>query len=245
MTGGEHSVRQKILVALDVETLEQALALVAQLKEHVGGFKVGLELCNRVGTPQVLDAISKAGGQLFLDSKFKDIPATVAGAAKAVSHPGVLMVNVHCDGGREMLRAAVAAAASGSHRPLVIGVTVLTSVDTQMLNEELRMLGSVGEQAVHLARLAQTAGLDSVVCSPLEVAAIKEAYGQHFLTVVPGICPPWAVAGDQKRVTTPKEAVRAGADYLVIGRPITCPPAEVGTPAEAARRILEELSADR
>ncbi len=233
---------QKILVALDVDNLPAALRLVEQLREHVGGFKIGLELCTHVGVPQALEAISREGGKVFVDLKFKDIPNTVAGAARALRHPGVLMFNVHCDGGLAVMRAAAAAGRSGEYRPLVIGVTVLTSLDEPTLNTELRVPGSLSEHVVQMARLAQTAELDGVVCSAREVAAVKAACGPDFLVVVPGVRPTWAGADDQARVMTPGETVRAGADYLVMGRPITQPPAAVGSPVEAARRIIAELA---
>lgn len=237
-----NSAKDKILVALDVTSIEKALELVQELKDFVGGFKVGLELCTHAGVPQVVDRISQAGGQVFLDLKFKDIPNTVAGASKAACRPGVLMFNVHCDGGREMMKAASnAVTASDSAKPLLIGVTVLTSVNKQVMNQEMKVAGELDAQAVHLAKLAKEAGLNGVVCSPHEVQAIKAACGQDFLTVVPGVRPAWAATGDQKRIMTPAEAIQQGADYLVIGRPITSPPAEIGSPASAAKRIAEDL----
>lgn len=237
-------VKSKVLVALDVATIAQALDIVQQVKQFVGGFKVGLELCTSEGTQNVVKEISKAGGQVFLDLKFKDIPNTVGGAARAACREGVLMFNVHCDGGSIMMKAAVdAVLAAPKPHPLVIGVTVLTSIDQQMLNGELRVSGELATQAVHLAELAKSAGLDGVVCSPHEVAGIKKKCGSQFLTVVPGVRPEWASAGDQKRVMTPGEAVQAGADYLVIGRPITNPPEKIGSPAHAAKLIEEEIEA--
>lgn len=234
-----------ILVALDVPTLPQALRLVAELRDFVGGFKVGLELCTATGAPQVIDAISAAGGQVFVDLKFKDIPNTVAGAARGLARPGVLMFNVHADGGAAMLLAARDAARQGTHRPLVIGVTVLTSLDGAALNQEIGVPGTAADQVLRLARLARTSGLDGVVCSAHEVAAIKDACGPDFVTVVPGIRPAWAAPNDQARYTTPAAAVRAGADYLVIGRPITQPPGHIGSPADAARAIAAEIAAAR
>ncbi len=235
--------RNPVLVALDVPTLPEALRLVEQLREHVGGFKIGLELCTSTGVPQAIDAISAAGGQLFVDLKFKDIPNTVAGAARGLARPGVLMFNVHADGGSAMMRAATQAVAASAHHPLVLGVTVLTSIDQTTLNDEIRVPGTVSEYAVHLAMLAQSAGLDGVVCSALEVAAIRTACGVDFVTVVPGVRPAWAATDDQRRVMTPVEAVAAGASYLVVGRSITRPPAAIGSPADAARRIAEDIAA--
>jgi orotidine-5'-phosphate decarboxylase len=230
-----------ILVALDVPTLPEALAIVEAVHPYVGGFKVGMELCMHVGPQQVIDAISAIGGNLFVDLKFKDIPNTVAGAARAMARPGVLMFNIHCDGGAAMLRATVEAVAGSEHRPLVIGVTVLTSINDTMIQNETHVSGSVAEQALHLAKLGQAAGIDGVVCSAHEVAAIKKSCGLEFLTVVPGIRPEWSAKDDQQRIMTPMEAIQIGADYLVIGRAITRPPSEIGSPAEAARRIAAEI----
>ena len=234
--------KAKILVALDVAKLEDAKKLVNQLANEVFGFKVGLELCGAAGVPAVVDDISQAGGSVFLDLKFKDIPNTVYGAVKACCRPGVFMLNVHCDGGKEMMKAAVRAATESQTKPLLIGVTILTSIDNQILNNELKIAGSLSDQAIHLALLARECGLNGVVCSPHEATAIKSACGADFITVVPGVRPSWASSGDQKRVMTPGEAARQGADYLVIGRPITNPPESIGTPSEAAKAIAQEIS---
>lgn len=231
----------KVLVALDVPAIEQASQIVDSVGSHVSGFKVGLELCGAAGVPAVVESISNRGGSVFLDLKFKDIPNTVYGAVKACCRPGVFMMNVHCDGGREMMKAAVRAAKESELSPLLIGVTVLTSVDLQTLNQDMKVPGSIEQQAVHLAVLARESGLDGVVCSPHEVKAIKQSCGADFITVVPGVRPQWASSGDQKRVMTPSEAAQQGADYLVIGRPITNPPAAVGSSAEAARKIMDEI----
>ncbi len=237
---------RRIIVALDVPTLDEALALVDQLHPYVGGFKVGLELCTAVGVPRVVETISKAGGQVFLDLKFKDIPNTVAGAMRAVATScgdKVHMLTLHTDGGRAMLQAAVDAAhTTASHaRPLLLGVTVLTSIDADTLTTELGIPRSVSEHVRHLALLAQQAGLDGVVASPNEAPLIKAACGDSFLVVTPGVRPHWAATGDQRRVTTPAQAVQTGADYLVIGRPITAAPSEQGGPVAAAKRIVQEI----
>jgi orotidine-5'-phosphate decarboxylase len=229
-------------VALDVQTIGQAIELVTQVKDYVAGFKVGLELCMNERTQEVIETVSKAGGQLFLDLKFKDIPNTVAGAVRAICRTGVLMFTVHCDGGVQMMKAAKEAVKSvKGHHPLIIGVSVLTSLDQQVLQDELHVKDELTNYAVHLAELAKNAGLDGVTCSPYEVAHIKKRCGEKFLTVVPGLRPKWAEAGDQKRVMTPGEATREGADYLVIGRSITKPPAKIGSPKDAARLINEEI----
>lgn len=244
---------QRILVALDVPTLPAALALVDQLRDHVGGFKVGLELCTSAGVSTVVKAISAAGGRVFLDLKFKDIPNTVAGAVRAlIAEPAGLshsihMLNLHCDGGSAMLRAAAAVVREStvSPRPLLLGVTVLTSIDASTLHQELSVPLTVEAYVVQLAQLAQAAGLDGVVASPHEVAAIKQACGPDFVIVTPGVRPEWAAVGDQQRVMTPAEAIRAGTDYLVIGRPITAAAPDQGGPAAAAMRILDEIAGIR
>lgn len=236
-------MRNPILAALDVDTLPDALALVEQLRDYVGGFKVGLELCSNVGVQTVIAAVSAAGGELFVDLKFKDIPNTVAAAVRAVARPGVRLCNVHCDGGAAMLRAAVEAAQASSAKPQILGVTVLTSLNDAMLHDELGIAPDTASYAVHMANLAHANGLAGVVCSAHEVAAIKAACGTDFLTVVPGVRPAWAATNDQQRVMTPVDALRAGADFLVIGRPITRPPEAICTPADAARKILEEIAA--
>lgn len=241
--------RQRLIVALDVPTLPAALALVEQLRGRVGGFKVGLELCSGVGVPQVVAAISAAGGSVFLDLKLKDIPNTVAGAVRAIGTTcgaGVAMLTLHCDGGSAMLRAAVAAVRevygdSSPAAPLLLGVTVLTSISAASLAQELGVPDALETQVVRLARLAQAAGLNGVVASPYEVAAIKQACGAAFLTITPGVRPDWAAPGDQQRVMPPAAALHLGADYLVIGRPITAALPERGGPVAAAERIIEEM----
>lgn len=234
--------RERILVALDTPDLETAVTLTRQLRSQVGGFKVGLEICTALGTPRVVAAIAAVGGSLFLDLKLHDIPNTVAGAVRAVCAlgPMVRMLTLHCTGGSAMLRAAVTAAHSMPYRPLLLGVTVLTSLDAAALATELQVAPSVTDYVVHLARMAQACGLDGVVASPHEVRAIRAAC-PNLRIVTPGIRPHWAATGDQHRVLTPADALRAGADYLVIGRPITSPPPEVGDPATAAARIVTDI----
>ena len=234
--------RERVVVALDVDTADKAIALVELLKDNVGAFKIGLELVNAAGLG-VFEAVRKSGGaKIFYDSKFHDIPNTVAGASRAAARLGVWMFNVHCAGGVAMMKAAKDAAVEesaklGVNPPLVIGVTVLTSIDQQVLNEEMRVAGSVTDQVVHMAKLAKEAGLDGVVASPYEIELIRAACGPGFVIVTPGVRPIGADIGDQKRVMTPKEAVAKGADYLVIGRPIT----KADDPKAAAREIAAEL----
>lgn len=232
--------RERVLAALDVQTLDEALALVGPLRPHVGGFKVGLELCTAVGAPRVVEAVAAAGGAVFLDLKLHDIPNTVAGAVRAACGlgPAVRMLTLHACGGAAMMRAAAEAAAGCAARPLLLGVTVLTSMEAATLRAELGVGAPMEEHVVHLARLAQASGLDGVVASPREAPAIRRACGPELLIVTPGVRPAWAAAGDQRRVLTPAEALRAGADYMVVGRPITAAP----DPAAAAASIAAELS---
>ncbi len=233
--------RDRILVALDTPDLARAKTLATALSGLVGGLKIGKEFFAAHGPQGVREV---AGSQaLFLDLKVHDIPNTVAGALRAAVDLEPLIVNVHTSGGQAMMAAAAeavrdAAAARGIQRPRLIGVTVLTSLDDADL-DAVGQRGPAADQVLRLARLAQDSGLDGVVCSPREIVGLREALGPDFLLVVPGIRPDWAAKGDQKRVTTPTEALAAGADYLVIGRPIT----GADDPAAAARRIAEELAA--
>jgi orotidine-5'-phosphate decarboxylase len=202
--------------------------MALKLNGHVAGFKIGLELVNAAGF-DVFDRLREAVGddiKIFYDCKFHDIPNTVAGASRAAARRGLWMFNIHASGGPEMMKASVAAAreAAPGNPPLVIAVTVLTSIDQRNLTDALGVNRSVGDHVVSLARMAQDCGCDGVVASPHEVAAIRQACGDGFLLVVPGVRPVGADIGDQKRVMTPREAVAAGADYLVIGRPITGAP---------------------
>lgn len=234
--------KQKIILALDVSTESEAVDLVRELKDLVGGFKVGLELFNSAG-PRTIESIRNAGAEhIFYDGKFHDIPNTVAGAARAAVRMGVWMFNVHASGGSVMMRAAVEAAGDEAHRlgvemPLVVGVTVLTSISQEALNHELSVPMLMENHVTHLAQLAQNSGLVGVVASPWEIPPVKTACGPEFLVVVPGVRPAWVASHDQKRVMTPGEAVRSGADYLVIGRAITGNEA----PRAAAEKIVAEI----
>lgn len=226
-----------VFVALDTPDLDRAIALAEAVRGHVGGVKTGLEFFSANGADGVR-AIVDLGLPVFLDLKFHDIPNTVAGAVRAVAGLGASIVNVHASGGPAMLDAAREAAEStgGASRPLVIAVTVLTSMD----DGDLAAVGQTPpaeEQVVRLAKLTQEHGLDGVVCSPAEIASIRAACGPDFKLIVPGIRPDWAASGDQKRITTPRQARDRGADMLVIGRPIT----GADDPATAAARIAEEL----
>jgi orotidine-5'-phosphate decarboxylase len=227
----------RILVALDVPSADAALALADTLRGAVGGFKIGSQLFTAAG-PAIVRKMVERGDSVFLDLKFHDIPNTVAGAIRSSADLGVWMVNVHASGGRPMMEAARKAADErrppGRHRPLVIAVTVLTSLDAQTL-ASVGVSASPLEQVVRLAELAKSSGLDGVVASPQETAAIREACGPGFVIVTPGIRGGSAAAAkdDQQRTMSPAEAVAAGSSYLVIGRPIT----GALDPLEAARAI--------
>lgn len=226
---------KRVFVAIDTTDVGRAETLARTLKGAVGGVKLGKEFFTAHG-PQGVARISALGMPVFLDLKFHDIPNTVAGAVKAALAMKPFMLNVHASGGEAMLRAAAEAAAGADPKPLVVGVTVLTSLDERDL-KATGIMGPPADQAVRLARLSWIAGLDGVVCSAKEIVAIRGSLGRDFKLVVPGIRPQWAAAGDQKRVVTPKEALALGADYMVIGRPIT----GADDPVAAARRIAAEV----
>jgi orotidine-5'-phosphate decarboxylase len=236
------SERSRLLVALDVDSRARALELVQALDGVVGGVKIGSRLFTMEG-PSFIKALTDQGAKVFLDLKWHDIPNTVAQAVEAGTATGAWMMNVHASGGVPMMQAAARAAANaadklGLPRPLVIAVTVLTSMD----DDTLRQVG-VGrplmEQVVTLAEMAKAAGLDGVVASPLETAAIRARCGADFLVVTPGIrgASAGAEKNDQSRTMGPAEAVRAGASYLVVGRPIIASP----DPRQAAQAIADEL----
>ena len=225
-------VKNPLIVALDVPDQGAALRLVERLGPAVGFYKVGLQLFTRCG-PGVVEAIKGTGAKVFLDLKFHDIPNTVRHSVESACALGVDLLTIHLSGGRAMIRAA-ADGVSGA--ALVLGVTVLTSSN----RETLREVGTdapVEDQVLRLARLAVENGVTGIVASPLEVTLLRQVFGSGLTIVTPGVRPEWAEANDQQRTLTPKAAMAAGADYLVIGRPITGQP----NPREAAERILGEL----
>ncbi len=225
----------RIIVALDVSTHDDALALASQLDPRLCRVKVGKELFVRVG-PRIVEALQNRGFGVFLDLKFHDIPNTVAGACRAAAALEVWMVNVHASGGRRMMEAAREAVEASTARPLLTAVTVLTSLGADDLRE-IGLEGSTDDLVVALARLAEQSGLDGVVCSPQELDSLKGIVAGEFLRVTPGIRSADAVKDDQKRIMTPAKALKLGAHHLVIGRPIT----QADDPGKALEKIAAEL----
>jgi orotidine-5'-phosphate decarboxylase len=209
----------KIIVALDYADATAALAMADQIDPQRARVKVGKELFTRAGT-EVVEALVKKGFDVFLDLKYHDIPHTVAKACAAAADLGVWMVNVHTLGGGAMMEAAKAAIERSAHKPLLIGVTLLTSMDETTFHQ-IGLTGSMPDTVARLARLAKESGLDGVVCSAQEARLLKSQLGQDFKLITPGIRPAGSAVGDQHRIMTPEQAINAGSDYLVIGRPIT------------------------
>lgn len=237
-------MKDRLIVALDAPTLEVAETWLSELKGTVRYYKVGLELFTAHGWKAV-NLVKNYGGRVFLDLKLHDIPNTVSRTLAAVCEHEVEMVNVHALGGFEMMKGARAAVEKYSQgriqKPRLIAVTVLTSHDQRALSSELRVRGSVKTEVLHLAGLARKAGLDGIVCSPEETAWVRKKFKEDFLIVTPGIRPEGAEKGDQKRIYTPGKALKAGSDYIVVGRPIT----QASNPREAAVKILESLEIRR
>ena len=228
-------MRNPIIAALDVPDAEAALNLARQLAPAVGAFKIGKELFVGAG-PDIVRAIRDEGGAVFLDLKFHDIPNTVARAVAAAARLDVAMLTIHTSGGRDMMVAAEAAAQEMDNPPLVLGVTVLTSMDGNDLSE-IGLAEDPAAQVNRLAQLAAEAGLRGLVCSPREISTLRKVLPREVQLVTPGIRPKGSDADDQKRTLTPAEAIAAGADWLVIGRPITA----AKDPRAAATEILESL----
>lgn len=226
----------RIMVALDYPDAAAAERLVAELADIPCYMKVGMQLFYAAGPGFVL-GLKERGYRVFLDVKMHDIPNTVKGGAESVAKLGVDMFNVHAAGGKAMMEAALEGVDKAAARPLVIAVTQLTSTSEATLNEEIGIAGSVEAAVLRYARLARDAGLDGVVASALEVAPLKAELGASFLAVTPGIRPAGAELGDQSRVLAPAEALRAGSDYLVIGRPITA----ANDPRAAMEAILDSI----
>lgn len=230
--------RDRLIVALDVDALDRARKLIDILSPEVDIFKVGIAPFTDFGD-EIMKELGKKGKKVFLDLKFHDIPNTVKNAARAAAQKGVFMMNFHCLGGKKMLEAAVRGcdeARAGNKKPILLGVTVLTSMGESDL-EEVGVAGPVDKRVMALAALAKSSGLNGVVASAKEARLIKEKEGKGFVVVTPGIRPPWAEEGDQKRVLTPRQAIDEGADYIVVGRPII----GADDPLLAAKKIIEEI----
>jgi orotidine-5'-phosphate decarboxylase len=225
-------IADKVIVALDVSTKGEALELVEKLRHQVSFFKIGLQLYTAEG-PEIVRAVSSTGSKVWLDLKLHDIPNTVARAVESSTRLGVQMLTIHLSGGSQMIRAATSARANNM---LLLGVTVLTSSTEETLRE-IGIASRVDDQVLRLAKLGVEAGIDGVVASPHEIEPLRREFGDIIKIVVPGIRPSWSERGDQSRTMTPREALEAGADYLVIGRPITANP----NPHEAVVKILDEL----
>ena len=233
--------QNQLIVALDVENLAAANELVATLSDEVKWFKIGKQLFTAVG-PASVKLLLEAERNIFLDLKFHDIPNTVAGAVASGTKVGANMINMHASGGVEMMRAAKEVAEKQSlelniPKPTLLGVTILTSVDEVNFQRDFGTQRKLNDQVAYLAELSQKAGLDGVVVSPLEIGLIRKVCGDDFVIVTPGVRPAWAASNDQQRVMTPAEAIDAGADYIVVGRPITA----ADNPREAAKTLLQEI----
>jgi len=237
-------VKERLVLALDVDDFKTAQDLVDKLRDYVKVFKIGNQLFTAEG-PRVIQMIKKKGGEVFLDLKFHDIPNTVARAAEVATKLGVYIFNVHTSGGLEMMKSAVEASRNisltlGIRKPLILGVTILTSINQEILEKEVGIERRLEEQVVHLAKLAKFAGLEGVIASSREIKIIRETCGEDFIILTPGMRPMGKLMHDQKRVMTPREAMRWGADFIVIGRPVR----EAVDPVEAIKEILKEMEGD-
>ncbi len=232
--------KERLIVALDVDTMEEVEYLVKELKDEIGMFKVGLQLYTSMGN-DIISYIKEKGGKVFLDLKLHDIPNTVSETVRVLTKSGVDMMNVHSQGGYEMMKLAKetsikTALELGMKPPMLIAVTILTSLgDTEVA--EIGYIKSAKEMVEKLGILTDKAGLDGVVCSPLEAGLIKNVCHDGFITVTPGVRPVGGDVGDQKRITTPGQAIKGGSTYIVVGRPIT----KSENVKEAARKIVVEM----
>ncbi len=238
------TAKDRLIVALDVQSLDEARRWIEELRGEVGMFKVGLELFSRYGTI-LFHVMREENAPFFFDCKFLDIPNTVAGASRALVGKGISMFNVHATGGSVMMEATMEAVEKEAkkekvERPIVLAVTILTSLTRNMLDEEMGISRTVEASVGKLAMTAKRSGLDGVVASAKEVSSIRQLCGKDFLVVTPGIRPTWAADDDQKRVVTPAQAMKNGSDYIVVGRPIT----RSKDMKDAARRIVEEMETE-
>jgi len=225
----------RVIIPLDVSSAETALESVVTLAPHVHSFKVGLQLTERIGLPVAVKIVRDHGGKCLVDHKLHDIPNTVVEAVKAIVDHGASAFTIHASAGPEVLQAA--AKVKGNVK--MYAVTVLTSMDTM---ECLMLYKDSPEMTVrHLAEVALAAGADGIICSPKEVALLRQTFGLNFLIITPGVRPSWASTDDQSRIMTPGDAIKAGADFLVVGRPITQPPTAIGSSLDAVQCVNEEI----
>lgn len=235
------SFKNPLIIALDFDHVDDALNLAEKIGPYAGGFKVGMQLYYSAGK-EILRRFKEKNLPVFVDLKMHDIPNTVAGATRALTRQGASIVNVHAAGGKAMMQAAAVAARAESEKngmvcPLVVAVTVLTSIDQEVFRQEMGHTGAIQDRVAAWAVMAKEAGLDGVVASPLEISAIRKACGPDFVIITPGIRPAGSAANDQKRTLTPAEALKLGATYLVVGRPVTA----AHDPLEAVKAILAEI----
>lgn len=236
------TAKDRLVLALDIDSDREALEIVAELRDDIGMFKVGHQLFTAYG-PDIVRKITGMGGRVFLDLKYHDIPHTVAKASAEAVKLGVSIFNVHALGGFDMMKATAESTreTAEKHRvpmPIVLAVTVLTSMDEKSLRRDLKITRSIKREVSHLARLAQRAGLHGVVASPQEVKMLRRTVRGKFVILTPGVRPAWASKDDQKRIMTPAEAVAAGADYLVVGRPVL----KAEDRKTAVKNILDEIN---
>lgn len=235
------SIKEKIVLAVDVDTVDEAKALILELKDYVGVFKIGLQLYTKNGN-EIIDFMTEQKLEFFLDVKLLDIPNTVAKASENIVERGASFFNIHTLGGSEMMSECVKKAKAkakelGKKEPFILGVTVLTSISDKILNSQLQIPHKANDYVLTLAKLAKESGLDGVVASTFEAKKIKEICGADFKVLCPGIRPEWSLKNDQKRAATPKVALEEGADFLVIGRAVTSAENKI----KAMQMIYEEL----
>lgn len=239
------TIKDRLVLALDVDSDQEALGIVAELKASIGIFKVGHQLFTAYG-PDIVRRIIDLGARVFLDLKYHDIPNTVAKASAEAVKLGVSIFNVHSLGGMDMMKAAVESAKETAEKhtvpvPTVLAVTILTSMEETKMRKELKITRSLQREVTHLARLARRAGMHGVIASPQEIKMLRRAVRGKFVILTPGVRPTWADKNDQKRVMTPGEAVKAGADYIVVGRPVLM----AEDRKSAVERILKEMDSQK
>jgi len=232
-------LEKRLILALDVETKEKVQLLVRELKSIIKIFKIGPYLFTRYG-PKIIEIIQKEGGKVFYDAKFYDISSVIEKSAEIIGEMGIEMFTLHTLGGSQMMRRAVEAAKNKQKGIKVLGVTILTSLDSLILKKELGIEKDLKDEVIHLASLAKESGLDGVITSAYETENLRQIFGKDFLLIVPGIRPSFKNKGEQKRVATPREAIQRGADFLVIGRPIT----RAKNPFKTTCRIIQEIGGE-